>query len=306
MDILPESLGEIVSSVLSVWPEHKKFIARGIGSLGESELIQTESIAKSVRSVIAGELESYASDYRTMCQNLNEEEYFFRRNGRYRFSSYAQVADFVYHNDEYMRAYMRGLLVSQVLWTNHIGTTSCFKNDFLEGLGSGLNGLEIGPGHGLFTHCALQTGKFVHYEGWDISESSLDETARTLQALGHGHTTAELHVRDAAELAGQGQKYDAITISEVLEHTEDPQSILNQIYAGLNVGGMVFVNVPLNCPAIDHIFLYQSEEEIRWQVEKSGLQIRSLVQIPVTGFTLERARRMKATISVALTACRES
>lgn len=301
--MFPKNIDTVVDSILAEWPEHSKFVARGIGALTDDKIASLETIAKSVVCLASDEMDTYSSDYRIMCGNINDEEYHFRRNGCYRFSTYDEVADFVYHNEDYMKTYMRGLLVSQVLWTNHVSVMhyykSCFLNKFEP---NNARHIEVGPGHGLFMHLALQSEKFEHCEGWDISDSSIEETRENLATLGYDNSKYSLYNRDALSIAEQPLSIDALTISEVLEHTENPQKVLLSIYRGMKPGSRIFVNIPLNCPAIDHIYLYKKKEEIIEQVVNAGFKLIDVEEFPVTGFTLERARKLGATISVVLIA----
>jgi 2-polyprenyl-3-methyl-5-hydroxy-6-metoxy-1,4-benzoquinol methylase len=300
-----DDLKRLIGCVIEAWPEHRKFIDRGVLSLDDDGLAAAQLAAQAVWTIIAPDSHSYAADYKAMCGNINDEEFFFRRNKRYRHSTYKEVADFVYHNPDYMRTYMRGLLLSQALWSNHVGVSRHYQA-FLSTLNEGTAHLEIGPGHGLFMHQALQSQKLSSCHGWDLSQSSLDETHANLLALGHAPDSFSLALQDANHFAESGVTVDAVTISEVLEHTEDPGAILQAIGQGMPPGAKIFVNIPLNCPAIDHIYLYQEAQAIVTQVEQAGFEISDVVEHPVTGFTLERAKRMQATISVSILATRRT
>ncbi len=48
-----------------------------------------------------------------------EETYYFVKNGSYRYSTFEEVNEKVYQNDEYMKKYMIGLSISDYLWLQH-------------------------------------------------------------------------------------------------------------------------------------------------------------------------------------------
>jgi len=91
-------------------------------------------------------------------------------------------------------------------------------------------------------------------------------------------------------------------MSEVLEHLETPARALAFVRQSLRPGGRAFINVPVNCPAPDHIFLFSAPEEVIAAVRASGLQPIEAGIFPASGYTEDRARKMRATISCAVIA----
>ena len=59
----------------------------------------------------------------------------------------------------------------------------------------------------------------------------------------------------------------------------------------------MFLNVPVNSPAPDHIFLWHSPEEVVDLVKDCGFEVVDTRFVPATGFTEEEARRRKVTIN---------
>jgi SAM-dependent methyltransferase len=111
-----------------------------------------------------------------------------------------------------------------------------------------------------------------------------------------------LVIRDIQEEPPFGEQFQSIVISEVLEHLERPQVALKNLWKITAPGGIIFLNVPINSPAPDHIFLWHAPEEVVQLVENQGFKIEEFFNAPATGFTEEEALRSKVTINVLLVA----
>ena len=96
--------------------------------------------------------------------------------------------------------------------------------------------------------------------------------------------------------------FDSITFSEVLEHMEKPGDALRSLHNVLSDDGFLFLHMPVNSPAPDHIFLLPSPEAVVEFAESHGFKVVDKFFAPQTGMTLESARERKKTISVALVA----
>lgn len=64
-------------------------------------------------------LEHLAGCYLAHVQDFMEEEYYFIKNGHYRYSKSEEVNAFFYQNPEYMEYYMKGLAISAYLLEYH-------------------------------------------------------------------------------------------------------------------------------------------------------------------------------------------
>jgi 2-polyprenyl-3-methyl-5-hydroxy-6-metoxy-1,4-benzoquinol methylase len=100
------------------------------------------------------------------------------------------------------------------------------------------------------------------------------------------------------------RSFDAVVASEVLEHLERPAAALTRLRALMRPGGLAFLNVPVNSPAPDHIFLWREASHIRELVDAARLQVITMRELPMTGHTLDDARRRCLTVSCALVARR--
>lgn len=293
------SLQALLRRQLDVTPQHGAFLLRRFGLADEAERAACDRLAAAVTRLAGGRLDDYARAYDFISRVSIEEEIHFRRNDRYRLSTFAEADREVYANAEFMRHYMRGLLLSQVYWANHTGSIRYLENVFLPSLPNGASLLEIGPGHGLMMATALAHGRLGSVTGWDVSAASLEETRDALAGLGF-QSGFGLHLRDILK-ADHAETFDAIVLSEVLEHLEEPARALASLRRLLRPGGRLFINVPVNSPMPDHIFLLRSSEEAIAFVESCGFRATGSAFFPGANYTLEKARKNGTTISVCMT-----
>lgn len=285
------ALDHLIAGQLAVFPEHQT----ALGKRFTERTAFDEDLAGWLSAIVAPDPQRYFEAYRWLTGAVLEEELHFRREGRYRLSSFAEAEALVYADAAYMSRYMDGLLLSQLWWGNHAAVLEFYRDRFLK---PGARHLEVGPGHGLFLWLARQSGAEV--EGWDISPASLDRVRETFAAL--KTPEPDLSLTDLFA-AGDG-RFDQICFSEVLEHLEDPDAALARLAGLLAPGGRLFVNAPVNSPAPDHIFLFRSTEEIVDKIAAAGLEIEETLFAPSGGSSLDRARKLSLAISAAVIARR--
>lgn len=302
--VLADALAEwpqtraVVETVLAAWPEHGSYLAKSFAPRSPAQMAATETAAVAVRRLIAADGPRFARGYRWTCDRLREEELFFHREGRYRLSTFAEANAEVYSNPDYMGPYVDGLLLTQVLWFNHVATLEMFLR-VLENAPDGYDYLEVGPGHGLMVSFAAQAAKSAHMEAWDVSAVSLRETRAALDLLGVAKPVA-LTQTDILAAGAPARTFDLIVISEVLEHLEDPGAALRFLAAALSRGGRLFVNVPLNSPSPDHIYLFSTPAEIHALVEAAGLAIEEEELFATQGRSIDKALANKVSVSAGL------
>jgi 2-polyprenyl-3-methyl-5-hydroxy-6-metoxy-1,4-benzoquinol methylase len=294
------SLRVLVDATIKLWPEHKKFLSRALVSRTAQEQEDSHEFADLILKIAGARLPEFIESYRWMCKEFSQEQLHFSRTGSYRFSRLNQVESSVYGEPDYMTKYMDGLLISQIYWSNHRGAASLLKRHFFSAIKHNSRHLEIGPGHGLFMYFAAKSGRVSSLSGWDISETSLKLTQNCLDKLGV-QMKIDFSLRDAAADTVLGT-FDSLVLSEVLEHVEDPLSLLRGVAKNLSSEGRIFINVPVNSPAPDHIYLFKSPTEVTALVAASGLKIIEHHLFPETGMTVEQAKKRKATISCVVIA----
>jgi len=293
------ALQRMVDLQLKRWPDHERFLALRLAS---ADLAFANRLADLIERV-ADDLEVVATDYRWLCDRMNEEDLHFKRTGSYRLSKFADANAEVYSNPEFMRRYMNGVLLSHLWWDNHARVIQYYVDAFLAHAGPDYRHLEIGPGHGLLLYLAAQDPRSARVVGWDVSETSIAATRAMIERLGATHKV-QLVRQNLFEATPSAERFDSIVISEVLEHLEDPKAALDQLYELLAPGGRIFVNVPVNSPAPDHIYLLTTPEQGVELVRSAGFTVVETALFPMTGLTEQRARKVRGTISCAVIGAR--
>lgn len=300
------ALRSLLDAVERSWPEHSSFIAKSIDGRSPEVLQVSDRLAGLIQQLapeIPGGLQQLCSDYRFLCEQIVlPEELHFRRHGRYRISSFEDADAECYQKPEFMNRYMNGLLVSYVLWSNHAHAVASFVTSYLPMLPPGTDHLEIGPGHGVLLYLAAEAPTVETLTGWDISPTSIQNTRHALQTLG-ASKSAQLELQNLFDSQPRDDvRFGSIVMSEILEHLEDPVAALRAASRWLRPGGYIWVNVPANSPAPDHIFLFESPEHATEIVRQAGLEIVREEAFPMSGTTLEKARRRQLAISCVVTA----
>jgi 2-polyprenyl-3-methyl-5-hydroxy-6-metoxy-1,4-benzoquinol methylase len=121
-----------------------------------------------------------------------------------------------------------------------------------------------------------------------------------LTLLGFDHRV-DLKMRDlfSAEVMSptNADKYDSIVFSEVLEHVEKPLLALKTLYHLAKPGGLIWINVPANAPAPDHIFLLRDPAHAAEFVTEAGFEITGTAMFAQAGVSVDRAIRQQLAIS---------
>jgi SAM-dependent methyltransferase len=214
--------------------------------------------------------EQVAKDYLQMIKDMRRETIYFEEHNEYSCKSEKEAYEKFYSQKGTMEYYLNALLVSQLLWSHHYEMLKFF-NDTLEHWFEKcekIRVLDIGAGHGLFSTIVKDT--FVDYQKIDIvdiSKSSLSFAKKTL-----GEDRIEYHNENLLNYISN-YKYDLIILSEVIEHIDNPLDALKVCKLLLNHSGVLFITVPLNAPALDHIYLFREDYEVVEMIKKSGLKI---------------------------------
>lgn len=289
-------LAILMQSFERTWPDHHTFLNNGI--LSAEAYIQQHSnrLLELFEPIMTTNIDALVTDYKWVCQMLLEEQMHFFRTGGYRLNKIDDAIQEVYSRPEIMKPYMNGLLISQFVWTNHTQANELFVSNFLPRISSGANLMEVGPGHGMFIGMAALEAPNTNLYAWDISETSLEATVATLRQLGI-ETPIETKACDLVASGLPNNVFDAIVCSEVLEHTDQPDKAIQNLTDALLPGGQMFLNVPVNSPAPDHLTLWKHPDEVEAYYTSTGLVIEEFKCFPGTGLTLERAIKQKADIT---------
>jgi len=291
----------IVSALAEVWPEHLKYLQQHFENLDKSVLETTEEMAGLIVQLVGGKLFEYCEDYKWMCAIFMREDVHFRKTGKYRLNSFSEAYDQVYSNAQYMSRYINGILFSQILWTNQAVSFAFYVHIFLPQIVKNDDFLEIGPGHGLLLYFAAKLDQVKSITGWDVSQSSIEATEKALNTLGVTRSISLVR-QNILEIPTRKNAFDVVVFSEVLEHLDNPAVALKNTFQVMRPGAGIFLNVPVNSPAPDHIYLWHSPEEVMDLVTSCGFEIERTHFAPATGFSEEQARRRKVTINTLIIA----
>jgi 2-polyprenyl-3-methyl-5-hydroxy-6-metoxy-1,4-benzoquinol methylase len=299
-------LARVEAALLAEWPEHARFLQQSFATRDESLMRDGERLAEMIVKIVEadGSLSEACGDYKFLCGRLMEEELHFRRHGAYRLSRFQDAIDQVYANAPFMARYMNFLILSYLLWDNHARAIAHFEHAYLPALPAGTAHLEIGPGHGLLLHLAANAPQLGSVAGWDISRTSIERTRGCLAAMG-GQRRVDLVERDlfaSPDGEGEASRYGSVVLAEILEHLEDPVAALKAVARHMQPGARLWVHVPVNSPAPDHIYLLRTPEEAVDLVRAGGFEPTDAAFYPMSGQTLERARKRDLTISAVVSA----
>lgn len=232
--------------------------------------------------------------YLQMLADVNFESVQFLKTGEYTSKSFAEVNERVYNNPDVMEYYMHGLLMSQFLWKQHYDILLWFN--LMIGMNSRniKNYLEVGGGHGLYISEALKLiGEQANYDLVDISKSSLTIAEKMIS-----NDVVSLILTDVFKYFPLN-KYDFITMGEVLEHVEEPIKLLQKLHTLLSDNGKLIITTPTNAPAIDHIYLFKGAEDIRNVISEAGFDIEEELCVYSEDVSQEIAERFKISMMYA-------
>jgi 2-polyprenyl-3-methyl-5-hydroxy-6-metoxy-1,4-benzoquinol methylase len=297
----------ILAAVICNWPKHERYLRTNVGERDDRLLDFSDTLSDIIIRLGAkhqGGLASLVDDYRFLCEKIVlPEELHFRRHGRYRLTSFEDAYRTVYSDREFMTRYMNGLLVSDVIWINHCRCMMHYAQAFLPMLPNDAKLLEIGPGHGLLLYLAETAPQLGAVTAWDISDASLALAQSTLDLLGarRAVTFEKRNIFDDAILAPEFTGlFDGIVLSEVLEHLEDPLRAIKVLHHLCRPGGHVWINVPANSPAPDHLYLVNDISEPVALAREAGFDIVAEKVFPTSGATVEQAKAKKLTTNCVI------
>ena len=240
----------------------------------------------------------YAVDaYLKMCGNMLRCQVDFMRTGRYPVESSDQANHAVYSSESEMLSYMVGLGISQFLWNTHFEMFSFFSAAIRERVSLIESYLEIGPGHGLFLEKALALGENLKEAvAVDISPTSLGLTQAIIAHSMPDKKNVRFVLGDILK-TDLGSQFDFITMGEVLEHVNQPNTLLTRLKQMLAPGGHGFISTCANCPAIDHVYQFDTVDQIRQLITSSGLIIEKDLPLPVENMSVSEAENRRITIN---------
>lgn len=246
--------------------------------------------------------ENYTMDtiidgYIYLTSTTMEETKYFQEHGSYRYSSFDEVNRNVYANEKNMTLYMLGLSLAEYLWETTLRIHRCFEKEMKSAYGDRY--LEIGPGHGKYFREAYELGQFKEYVAVDVSQTAISMTEAYMKRCNANPEKYKLICQDAL-VWDTHKKYDFIVIQEVLEHLEDPLSMLRKLGELLTPTGKMYALMPICAPSAQHIFLFRDTTHVRELVGQAGLEIVNEEYITANSVAIETAEKKKLPINACL------
>jgi 2-polyprenyl-3-methyl-5-hydroxy-6-metoxy-1,4-benzoquinol methylase len=240
----------------------------------------------------------YAVDcYLKMCFDMMESQKFFLKYKKYPIKQAKTAYKKVYNNIKEMKSYIFGLALSQFLWPTHYAMYSFFIKNIQFQKKKSINYLEIGPGHGLFLLNALENlGEKSRFDIVDISKTSIKITKSIIKVFFKEKTKISYFKKDIFKYASK-KVYDFITLGEVIEHVNKPNSLLKKIRSLLHKDGRVFISTCVDCPSIDHVYHFKSIGQVEQMIKKNGFKIMSRNILPVEEKSMKYIVANKITIN---------
>ena len=269
----------LVESVFLKSPMQRKYLTHHFAKRDEVFWRRAEQFAQNFLSYldhIGLSADQAINAYLEVCRDMLASQMSFKRTQKYSCPKASEAKIHVYSSNEKMTNYMIGLALTQFLWPNHYEMYDFFieQNKKLKNI---KNILEIGPGHGFFLAESVSLFPDAHIEAIDISP-----TSKRLSEAFVFHLTGKqcsVALKDISQF--DGGSYDYIVMGEVLEHLDEPKSVLKRIHRALNDKGYFYMTTCANAPAIDHVYLYESVEHIQRELKESGFAPIAELALPV-------------------------
>ena len=93
--------------------------------------------------------------------------------------------------------------------------------------------LDVGCGSGSFLHLAASLG-------WRVK--GVDNDPKAVEAA--RSTGLDVTTDTLADLLQRPERFDAVTLSQVIEHLPDPQGVMTEVFSLLKPGGALFISTP--------------------------------------------------------------
>lgn len=231
---------------------------------------------------------------------VEERKYFITHGNQYRNHSYKEI-DSIYNDAVYMKNYMIGLSISAYLWNIQRENLHFFKSYCLKDQHNGGKYLEVGPGHGEYLSIAMENTGFDSYVGIDISPSATQQTIRFLEY--YYHDSPKMLERLIVKCEdffdyNDDEKFDAIVISQVIEHVENPKEFLEKTCKISREDSLIYVSTAINSPFPDHIYHFRDSDEVRQLIRDAGLEIVDEFQSTPDGISIDKAIQKKYDIVI--------
>jgi ubiquinone/menaquinone biosynthesis C-methylase UbiE len=223
----------------------------------------------------SGAWEDAAWGYIEFCVDASKSQNYFEKNGKYKASSFAEVQNSNYENEDFMfKNYLPGMVVSHYLWPHHYNMGKVYREKFMPRVLREVNPktfIEGGTGSAMYTLHTLRSLPNVQALAYDISPHSVTFGRRLIERAGLVNR-CEIIQRDVLS-DPPDESTDFVLSQEVLEHLEDPSRFVANLYRVLRPGGMGFITGAVTAAHSDHIYLFKTPEEVFEMLTDNGFEI---------------------------------
>jgi 2-polyprenyl-3-methyl-5-hydroxy-6-metoxy-1,4-benzoquinol methylase len=271
---------KIINLVSKTNPLQKKKIISFISGQDKTYFDFAEDLSRTILyDFLTSEAEQIdaAAAYNKMCMDFLKEQIRFKKTGVYRIDDASIANEEVYSDPKVMRYYMVGLLISYMFWPNHYELYQFFIKHLPKN--STKSYLEVGVGHGLFSSTMLKTFENIKATCVDISETSIKTAKEVLKSF-HVNTINVDYILGDFFNVSIDQKFDFIIMGEVLEHVNDASGFMRRAKTFLNPHGRIYMSTAANSPALDHVYHFKNEQEIRDLLDETGFAIEYELVLP--------------------------
>ncbi len=231
-----------------------------------------------------------------LVMEVNKLQLKYEISGHYQNSDYERALTEVYCNEQRMTDYMLALACTQFAWPNHFNLFCFFEDEFLQRI-KPRQVLEVAPGHGLFGLTLLERHSSAMLTGVDISPASIQLSRRVAQCFGLTH--ASYIQGNALQLSENFGTFDTVICGELMEHLPDPLLLCRSVARALTDEGVAYVTAAITAAAPDHIYEFESEEEVLSLFKAGGLNVE-LYRCFGTRALTERAKGVPRTLAAIL------
>jgi len=272
---------KILEEITRKDPFHARTLIKGMEELGGKEYIRLIKMIFNYfkkQGLSAGEV---AEDYLKMIEDMRREMKYFNIHGEYSCKNQEEAYNKVYSNPEVMGYYMNALILTNMLWSHHFEMFSYFSViiKHLPIKSAHKRVLDVGSGHGLYADTVRQSKWNSQIDILDISASSLKAIKEMIGEEGLNFIQSDILEYDSKD------KYDFIILGEILEHMDNPLELLKKAGDLLHQDGLIWISVPTNAPAIDHVYLFKNKKEVLDLIDQAGLYVYLRRIITIEGTT---------------------
>lgn len=291
------NLSKIINLVSKTNPLQKKKIYSYISSQDEYYFHFSENLSKTIiEDFLIKEEEQVdaAKAYNKMCMDFLKEQIRFKKSGIYRIDDAVIANEQVYSDPLVMRYYMVGLLLSYMFWPNHYQLFQFFKKHLPSN--NPKTYLEVGVGHGLFSSTMLSTFRDIIATCVDISETSIKTSKEVLNSFKVNTENVNYILGDFFTVEID-RKFDFIIMGEVLEHVNDAFGFMKRAKEFLKEDGRIYMSTAANSPALDHVYHFHNEQEIRDLLIETGFVIQDELVLPAEDVPKEKWQEELVTLN---------